>query len=69
MKASEIMNLVDEAVRDYADFYISKGGATKGKWQVYLRDKAKLQAFADEYSDLKHCYSPDKVFKITGKIE
>ena len=71
MKASEIMELIIEyksallTARLYCE-----GTEFRKKFEEKARKiVTKLEAVADEYAALKHCYSPDKVFKITEKIE
>ena len=75
MKASEIMNLVEEYSGEtiLMNSTYDELGALDPEYNQRVERcvelRAKLQAVADEYADLKHCYSPDKTFKITGKIE
>ena len=75
MKASEIMELIEEYSGNHILMCsaIKEFGENHRESHTYINEsieiRAKLQAFANEYADLKHCYSPDKVFKITEKTE
>ena len=72
MKASEIMDLVGEFC--LANFELGGIKVAPDARAIELRARIKkltiqFQSIADEYADLKHCYSTDKIFKITEKIE
>ena len=54
-KSEEIMGLVD--MLDHGNPFLNDN--------TYLTVREKLQAFADEYQELKYCYSPDKVLRTS----
>ena len=68
--SEEIMELVEEYVENHVlmNSAIQTTHEFSSESQFYIHKamelRAKLQAFADEYTALKYCYSPDKVLMI-----
>jgi len=69
-KASEVMELVNEYGKTISMIdRVAHTSQLEGLKSHKNFIENQIQDIADEFANLKYCYAPNKVLRITGKLE